>query len=559
MFQSTQHWAIHFRKKVAKLVRKRVRQWVRTPFVRGLLQRLNTPATAEGDGDVNMVIKGSATRSFLFAVRSVHFHNGWQVAAVVFTGAVAVTAVMLAFNNRLSQLNAPKIKPLSKGSSFNLDVVVLPFASTQAEDTACKQFAQNLSVSMADMADSRLKSPGSMPSATVATTSGIVIWKPEQVDFGTPTPAQARENWMAKFASTHEVDIVMYGTVDCRDSAISVSPQFYVAPGYFKHAPELIGSYDFGAFSHAINKTSDSIALDEFRQELLDRANAVVALGRGFEYYARDNYKDYLNAATVFETVLSSTSVQDTRGQAMLHYMLGNAYMRASSNDCNDVLPDVLKQAETNYLIAIDVEPEFANAYVGLGSIMSQWALNSTPDEAGVRGFLERGEDFYNKALTARIQPVNANVAMRVALSRAQAKVIEHDLLEVGRSEVLASAEGLLNTVIDNYLNAGESASSLRSTTAHAYSLLGDVQLTREETHTALDAYYKASALATDAKLRTDISLRIADLTTEAGDACETALQLQTAVNTLCVADRIEMVVRAQDAQFYCKASFDVK
>ena len=563
MFQSVQYRATRFRKKVTKRVRSHLRVLLRAPLVRSLLQRTATRVEPEGDGDVNLVIKGSATRSFLFAVRSVHFHSGWQVGFVVLTGAIAVTAVMLAFNNRLTQMTAPKVKPLNKGSGFNLDVVILPFASTQAENAACKQFAQNLSVSMADMADSRLKSPATFQSqttsSTVAATSGIVIWKPEQVDFGTPTPAQARENWMATFASTHEVDIVMYGTVDCRDNAISVSPQFYVAPGYFKHAPELIGSYDFGAFSHAINKTSDSIALDEFRQELLDRANAVVSLGRGFEYYARDNYKDYLNAANVFEAVLSSDAMQDTRGQAMLHYMLGNAYMRASSNDCDDVLPDVLKQAEANYLLSVDIEPEFASAYVGLGSIMSQWALNSAPNADDVRQFLQRGDDFYDKALAARIQPVNAYIAMRVALSRAQAKVIEHDLLDVGQDALLDSAEGLLNTVIAAYVGAGENASSLRSTTAHAYSLLGNVYSSHEDMAGALDAYYKASAIATDAKLRTDISLRIADMTTEAGDACEAALQLQTAVNTLCVQDRTELVVRAQDAQFYCKASFDVR
>ena len=456
-------------------------------------------------------------------------------------------------------MTAPKVKPLGKGSSFNLDVVILPFASTQADNTTCKQFAQNLSVSMAEMADSRLKSPGRLPSSTLATTSGIVIWKPEQVDFGTPTPAQAGENWMAKFATTHDVDVVMYGTVDCHDNTIAVAPQFYVAPGYFKHAPELIGSYDFGAFAHTINKTSDSIALDEFRQELLDRANAVVSLGRGFEYYARDDYKNYLNAASVFEAVLSSDAMQDTRGQAMLHYMLGNAYMRASSSDCGDVVPEKLKQAEANYLMAVDIEPEFASAYVGLGSIMSQWALNSTPNTNDIQQFLKRGEGYYSKALSARIQPVNANIALRVAHSRAQAKVIEHDLLNIGQDELLNTAEALLNTVIANYVSAGDNASSLRSTAAHAYSLLGNVYSSRQDTAGALDAYYKASAIATDAKLRTDISLRIADMTTEAGDACEAALQLQTALNTLCAQDRIELVARAQDAQFYCKASLDVK
>ena len=509
----------------------------------------------EGDGDVNLIIKGSATRSFLFAVRSVHIHSGWQVAAAVVAGAVAVSAVMLAFNNRLTQLGAPKVKPLTKGSSFNLDLVILPFASAKPDDAACKQFAQNLSVSMADMADSRLKSP----SNTAATTAGIIIWKPEQIDFGTPTPEQAGENWMAKFAAQHEVDIVLYGMVDCRANAITVSPQFYVAPGYFKHAPELIGSYDFGAFAHAINKASDSIALDEFRQELLDRANAIVSLGRGFEYYARDNNKDYLSAASVFEAVLAADEIQDPRGQAMLHYMLGNAYMRASSTDCNDLLPDVLKQAESHYAEAVDIEPEFASAYLGLGSIMSQWALNTGHDPKLVQEYLDRGEAYHLKAIAARIQPVNANIETRVALNRAQAKVIAHDVIDPDANDLLSSAEALLNLVIARYVNAGENAASLRSTAAHAYSMLGNVLMAQARTTEALDAYYKAAAIASDARLRTDIAARIADITTEAGDACEAAKQLQVAVDSLCVADRTDWVIRAQDAQFYCKASFDVR
>ena len=556
MFQTIRQRAIRFRKKAVSSVRRRLLRLARVPWVRNLSKGM-VRVFPEGDGDVNLVIKGSATRSFLFAVRSVHIHSGWQVAAAVVAGAVAVTSVMLAFNNRLTQMSDRKVKPLTKGSNFNLDVVILPFASTKPDDAACKQFAQNLSVSMAEMADSRLKSP----SNTAATTAGIIIWKPEQIDFGTPTPEQASDNWMGKFAAQHEVDIVLYGTVDCRANAntISVSPQFYVAPGYFKHAPELIGSYDFGAFAHSMNKASDSIALDEFRQELLDRANAIVSLGRGFEYYARDNNKDYLNAASVFEAVLAADEIQDPRGQAMLHYMLGNAYMRASSTDCNDMLPDVLKQAEAHYAEAVDIEPEFASAYLGLGSIMSQWALNTGHDPKLVQQYLDRGEGYFLKALAARIQPVNANIETRVALNRAQAKVIAHDAIDPDASELLSSAEALLNQVTARFVSAGENAASLRSTAAHAYSMLGDVLLAQARTTEALDAYYKAAAIASDAKLRTDIAARIADITTEAGDACEAAKQLQVAVDSLCVADRTDWVIRAQDAQFYCKASFDVR
>lgn len=528
-------------------------------------------ANATDTGDVNLTVHGSASRSFLFAVRNLNIYTSWQIVAALALIGLALFVVLFSFGQRLDTLNLdkPELPKLSKGDNIMLDVAVLPFASSGGTaDAACAQFAQKLSASLAHMTDERLKSPTQTQGLPGLLSAGIVIWRPEQIDVQTPTPGNATHDWMARFARDRGVDLVIYGLVDCADGAgtgthdgntIRVSPQFYVGPDYFKHAPELVGSYDFGAFSRAIDRTSDSTAMDAVRQELLDRAAAIVTLGQGFELYAHDKHADYLKAAEIFEAVLAAETIQDQRGLAMLHYMLGNAYMRSSTSDCGDILPDYMRLAEHHFLLAVNAEPEFASAYVGLGSIMSQWALASLGNPDVITGFLARGEAYYTHATNARISPAGANIVVRVMLSRAQARVIQHDMIDTNNTALLEEAEALLNQIILRFVAAEDGALAIRSTTAHAYSLLGDVYLQQDKKEAAQDAYYKAQQLAKDSKLRADIALRISDIATEASDACEAARQLQFMLDTVCVTDRADYVVRAQDAQYFCKVNYDLK
>ena len=558
----------------ARLVRRRAlltlrhfRVWLtRISLGRGLSG--SERSAEEGNGDVNLTVGTSANRSILVAVRSIHVQGGAVAAGLLLIAVAVFSLITTTFSNRLETVGRPTPDPLTKGSPYALDVAILPFAAVNTQDAVCVQFAEKLSQNLAQLSEASLKAPTS-----TLMTSGIKIWQPEQIDFHTPAPSEGGQNWMAQFATDRRVDIVLFGVVNCRTNdtdgagTISVMPQFYVSPEYFKHAPELVGTYDFGAFERTINKTSDSIALDEFNQELLNRAKSVVLLGQGFEYYARDDYKNYLNAAEIFKTLLDSNILTDQRGQAVLHYMLANAYMRASTNDCEDVLPDMLREAEHQYGLAVAAEPQFASAYVGLGSIMSQWAQNASmgsgqetgTQEAAIQSYLVRGQSYFTQALQARINPVNANVEFRVAMGKAQSLVIEHDLLAPSDNALLDKAETFLNLVILGYTSAGENQSSLKSIAAHAYSLLGDVYQSESYLPEALDQYQRAQALATDEKLQTDIALRIADISTMNGNGCIAAQQLQIAINTVCVDDRADFAARALEAQHVCRASFDPK
>ncbi len=521
--------------------------------------------TEDEAGDVNLVIKGSANRSILFAAKAVHFHGSTMLSvaipATVLLMIVAFAAIIIHFSNRNSAETASKStsKAFYKGTGYALDLAVLPFKVANENDPGCVDLANTLSANIAEMTEAKVKEQA----AKEGHSPNFAVWSPDQVRAGSSRPINYPEDSaVARFATEREVDIVLYGTISCNDGQITVDPQFYVSAGYFKHAPELVGSYPFGSFSTPIQRITDSIALDEIKRELTNRASSLARIGQGFEYYARGNSEGYVNAARIFEDIIKTSTGSGKRGQAVLHYMLGNAYLRASRNDCDAIVDDMLRMAQENYQLAVDKDPQFASAYVGLGNIQSQWASNANPEEIeAIQGYLTKAEDYYMQALDARFSPANANTDMRVALSRAQVKIIEHDLVEVdsGNAEALLdAAESYLNMVIARFTNGGEVATTMRSTTAYAYYMLGRVNVSRGDDEKALDNFRKASELASEPHLKTDIAMEIADLQKLAGDTCDVANQYKVAVSaSLCSADRVSFAIQAQDFQAHCKLQLD--
>lgn len=519
--------------------------------------------TDEEAGDVNLVIKGSANRSILFAAKAVHFHGatllGFAIPATVLFLVGAFAALLFYFNGRTTNNNKPAMRPLFKGTQYALDLAVMPFKVAAEADAACIDLAATLSNNIAEMTESKVKEQA----AQEGRSPNFAVWSPEQVKAGSNRPENyPEEQAVARFATEREVDIVLYGTVSCSNGQITVDPQFYVGANYFKHAPELVGSYPFGTFSTPIQKVTDSIALDEIKRELSNRASSIARIGQGFEYYARGTAESYQNAAKIFEDIIKSNATAGKRVQAVLHYMLGNAYLRASRDDCDGVVDDMLRKSEENYQLAIVKEPQFASAYIGLGNIQSQWASNAGTEEIdAMRGYLAKAEEYYLAALNARISPTNANIDIRVALSRAQVKIIEHDLVEVDSENagaLLDAAESYLNTVVARFTNNSEAASTMKSTTAYAYYMLGRVHIARGDDERAVENLRKAAALAQEPHLRTDIAMEIADLQKMTGDACDVANQYKVAVTTsLCSADRVSFAIQAQDFQAHCKLQLD--
>jgi len=559
----------------AKKIQKRLRKlWQKAlAEMSRLMDRLNAAAPSDNDpdsigegehedeGDVNLVIKGSAKNSVLFAAKAVHFHGGSMLAVAIPTTVLVMIVIfgimIFSMRGNVTTPVKPSTPAFNKGVPYSLDLVVLPFKTDTA--TTCIDFAKQLSNNIAERIDKSIKTGAE----NELRSQSVLVWTPEQVMAGgNPPSGQLDEGTVAKYASDHAIDIVLYGTISCDSDQIVVDPEFYVGVDYFKHAPELLGSYKFGGFSAPIQSVTDSNMRGDIEGELVTRATAIARIGQGFEYYARANYDGFVHAAQIFQKIIDSGVMQDKRSQAVLHYMLGNAYLRASRDDCDGIIDDMLRKAEQNYQIAVEKEPEFASAYIGLGNIQSQWATNANFDETeAIQGYLTKAEEYYLAALNARISPASANVETRVALSRAQIKIIEHDSLAVEADNgdaLLDTAETYLKSVVAKYASAGEKAASIRSTTAYAYYMLSRIAMTRDQNPIALDHLRNAALLASDPHLKTDIAMDIADLQKSNNDTCDVAKQYKQAVATsLCAADKVNFAMQAQDFQAYCKLQID--
>lgn len=99
-------------------------------------------------------------------------------------------------------------------------------------------------------------------------------------------------------------------------------------------------------------------------------------------------------------------------GREVVYLFVGNAAGRAN----------LLQEAEEAYRNALDVEPQYARAYVGLGGVFYLRSLagvtsdNFAPDQV----MLKQALDNYDKGATARLQPPTADIATKVAFGRAQ-------------------------------------------------------------------------------------------------------------------------------------------
>ena len=235
---------------------------------------------------------------------------------------------------------------------------------------------------------------------------------------------------------------------------------------------------------------------------------------------------------------------------AALHLLAGNAYMRASTDDCGALQPDVLDRAESELKAALTDAPEMANAYLALGALMGYRADTLQPDQVEKRqALLNKGEDFYQRALTAKDAPDPNLVALQVALGRGRNKLIEFDASH--RPELLDSA-GLI-------LQPAETAVNVPALQARALALRAGIDLAQRNMTDALSLFGRAQSLTQDRKLHADVALAMAQIQTAQGDVCGAAVQYRLASQTLCSADHLDYASQAQDLQLSCKLENDLR
>lgn len=255
-------------------------------------------------------------------------------------------------------------------------------------------------------------------------------------------------------------DIVLYAIVEEAASETSLRPEFFLTDRKLELDPEvLVGDYRFGApLVQQAAISANPTARSQLRAGLIDRTNGLVQLVVGLFFFGAGEYG---TANEVFGDIQRAALLPADGGLEIVHLFRGNAAGREGD----------VELAASEYESALEINPEFARAQIGLAETVFQRSHKrcerDSIDVAGVRQAL----DMYRGALDAEDRPARSNVDVKVAFGVGRA----HLCLSTARVESSwAEARAELDSVVDAY-DAGNTA--VTELAAEALSSLGLLEI----------------------------------------------------------------------------------
>lgn len=232
----------------------------------------------------------------------------------------------------------------------------------------------------------------------------ITIWGPDRVGSLEAIGREDRAHQAMQLAEKIGADMVVYGAIDTLQPFWRVIPEFYIAGENFFEAQEIVGQHDLGSAFPLIGQ--DNIAgRITLGEEMTPRVQLLSKITVGLAYYAIHRYEDAL------EHFLSTESIEgmsDELGRQVVYLLIGNAAGKWGE----------VNLAERYYQKALDIDPEYARAYVGLGSVAYFRALepfeqSNDPQETDLDR-LDLAIQRYERALSAAHQPALADIGTKV-------------------------------------------------------------------------------------------------------------------------------------------------
>ena len=158
--------------------------------------------------------------------------------------------------------------------------------------------------------------------------------------------------------------VVLYGTLDVGDGVATLTPEMYLAPSGLTEARELSGAYRLGSLERA---TTDPIALTIAANEFLEPK--VAALAPLFVGLAHYQLNDYATAEELFVEAekgwpAAATVSRDGNGREGVLNLLGNVAG----------LQGRTEEAQSYYVAALAIDPDFARSRFGLAEVQFQGA-----------------------------------------------------------------------------------------------------------------------------------------------------------------------------------------
>ncbi len=374
---------------------------------------------------------------------------------VIILAAIAIVVTGSFYLYRLAQ------KPSRMTGDFN--IAVARFGEVTEQGLASSTLATQLSKMLFDFLDSEYK----------ATDFGLDVQVAHR-----KLPVLTEDREAEQLAQDINADVVIYGSMYVLGNEARLDPRFYVANQ--PDTSELAGPHRFGV---PVEFDTTSLDLyDKVNLELQPRAAILVHFTEGLAYFSGGHYQE---ASHIFRrAVREAESYQPFDGQEVI-------YVFAAQADC---VQGNYEQAMTYLDRALELNPEYARAYIARGNVYYTQAVESAYDVNKLSQALAE----YEHAIQAEDQQPGAYVREKANVAMGNVYVIRAQ--QTHDPAMFEQAIDHYSQVIGEYEETkGE---RIRQLAAIAYFGLGAAYERQHSYAQAEEAYQRCAEIATDADLR---------------------------------------------------------
>jgi tetratricopeptide (TPR) repeat protein len=459
-------------------------------------------------GDRSNVAAGRGAK----AIQNIFVING-NVQWIPVSGVLLVTIGVLSF--LLWSLRPVKPKEMTKEKEFKVAV-----AEFLVVDENGKPYRSDDGLHLASSLKEQLENK--FNESNIIDIATWELWGPEntgRIQGATLEEREANAKAKVKEINAH---IIIYGVLTFNGEFSSFTPEFYVDQAAFGNANELTGSHELGSPLLLALPFASQIQTVE-NPALGSRAKALSLITLGLAYYSVD---DFTNAKDLFSQAEQDDRWLDRAGKEVVYLLLGNAYSRLLAQDRlkqelldrelitkDDVkkellerglivedenpsdfqlaIDDDIQSAIENYEKAININPNYGRAYIGLaGTKLAQ--VSNTPEGMGK---LQETEALLDKALTLENQPEMANIIPKTHYYRGQVAwlkaIYAKDIDESSKWFETATQE--YRFVVDDYEQGDD---LIRDFASQSYARLGVIASLRKDTDQSVEYIQSAITIA---------------------------------------------------------------
>ena len=280
--------------------------------------------------------------------------------------------------------------------------------------------------------------------------------------------------------------MIVYGVITSGEPA-QFSPEFFVIYKGFEQIEDLTGEHQMGS-AMRISLPFELTQMQVVENPALSaRANALSLITIGLAFFSVD---DTEQASNYFHQAEALDGWFKSAGKEVVYMLLGNTYGRQASIEKS---VEYLASAGENYETALEIDPSYGRAKIGLAGVVYMMALGD-PNNASFEDIdlqmLNQAETLYEEARILENSPESANLGTKSAFGLGQIYFVK---AQIHGEDWIERAKNEFNIVIEDY-EAGDER--IREIVSHAYARVALIAWLESDTETAVEFYRKAIEVA---------------------------------------------------------------